>query len=96
MLEARKYYEKQLTNQLSPLTSITQYLTKPLDRQEEMKEYIYLSMIMLETPKALLETIKKGSEIRVVDLSLYLSALNELSLIWMGNRIRSTQLKDLY
>jgi hypothetical protein len=53
-------------------------------------------MIMLETPKALLETIKKGSEIRVVDLSLYLSALNELSLIWMGNRIRSTQLKDLY
>ena len=61
-----------------------------------MKEYIYLSMIMLETPKALLETIKKGSEIRVVDLSLYLSALNELSLIWMGNRIRSTQLKDLY
>lgn len=61
-----------------------------------MKEYIYLSMIMLESPNDLLSTIKKGLEIKAINISLYLSALNELSLIWMGNRMRSSQLKELY
>lgn len=53
-------------------------------------------MIMLETPNDLLSTIKKCLEIKAINISLYLSALNELSLIWMGNRMRSNQLKELY